>query len=233
MSSYDKAFEARKFIKSFNSGVLSTISLDVEGYPFGSVVPYCLSEKVEPVILISNIAQHTKNINANSKVSITIFDKNQGDVQANTRITYIGDAIQDNDPYLKDKYINSVNDSIKYFEFHDFSIYKIVLKKVRFINGFGKIYWVNPEDFILENPLKNVENRIINHMNSDHLDSLIKYCKFYKNIETNDVKMIGIDSEGFDVLSNKFDLIRFTFENPISDAGQARDILVKMAKEAE
>lgn len=233
MSSYDKAFEARKFIKSFNSGVLSTLSLDVEGYPFGSVVPYCLSEKVEPVILISNIAQHTKNINANSKVSLTIFDKNKNDVQANGRITYIGDAIKDDDPYLKDKYINNISDSIKYFEFHDFSIYKIVLKKVRFIDGFGKIYWVDPQDFILENPLKSVENRIINHMNNDHLDSLIKYCNFYKNIETSDAKMIGIDSEGFDVLSNKFDLIRFTFENPISDAGQAREILVKMAKEAE
>jgi putative heme iron utilization protein len=233
MSSYDKAFEARKFIKTFNSGVLSTISLDVEGYPFGSVVPYCLSEKVEPVILISNIAQHTKNINADSRVSLTVFDSQKGDIQANARITYIGDAVKDDDSYLKDKYINSVTDSIKYFEFHDFSIYKIVLKKIRFINGFGKIYWVNPEDFILENTIKNAENRIINHMNNDHLDSIIKYCKFYKQIETTDVKMLGIDTEGFDVLYDKFNLLRFTFENPISDAGQARDILVKMAKEAE
>lgn len=233
MSSYDKGFETRKFIKSLNSGVLSTISVELEGYPFGSVVPFCLSENLEPIILISNIAQHTKNINQNSKVSLTIFDNSKsGDIQANARVTYIGNAISDNSESLKNKYEKFFPQSKKYFEFHDFSIYKIILKKIRFIDGFGKIFWLTPEEFIIENPLKKVEDRIISHMNKDHNDSIIKYCKFYKNVDVTNAEIIGIDSEGFDVIYDNSNLLRFTFDENISNLEQAREILVKMAKES-
>ena len=58
-----------------NFGVLSTISVDVEGYPFGSVTPYCMDRMSRPIIYISPIAQHTKNIVADSRVSLTVIEK--------------------------------------------------------------------------------------------------------------------------------------------------------------
>ena len=76
MSEYDKftmkAKNARALLRAEKDGILSTHSLDVPGYPFGSVTPYSLDKKGRPVILISDLAQHTKNIEANSKISLTI-----------------------------------------------------------------------------------------------------------------------------------------------------------------
>ncbi len=179
--------------------------------------------------MISTIAQHTKNILADPKVSITVFHPHTNDVQANARITYIGDAIRTDDESLKEKYRKYFPSSKEYFNFHDFALFKIELKKLRYIGGFGSIFWVEPEQFLLPNPLEQVEQRIISHMNEDHKGAMIKYCRAYKSTEVNDVQMIGIDSEGFDLLSENR-LFRFTFDEPVTDAKQAREILVKMAQ---
>lgn len=225
----DKGFEARKLLKENNFGVLSTISIDVDGYPFGSVTPYCLSNNLEPMLLISNIAQHTKNIIRNPKVSLTVFGTDiKGDVQENGRVTYIGDAIKTENEEEKEKYSIYFPNSKGYFSFHDFSLYKIVLKRIRFIGGFGSIFWVDKDEFYLENPLLSVEKRIIEHMNNDHKDSIIKYCRVFKGLSVSDAYISGIDSEGFDVIADdKF--LRFAFDEPVTDAGKARQVLVKMA----
>lgn len=224
----DKGFETRKLLKENNSGVLSTISLDVEGYPFGSVTPYCLSDQLEPIILISTIAQHTKNIIANSKVSLTVFNNETEDVQSQGRVTYLGDAVLTESEADKEKYSLHFPKSKKYFEFHDFKLYKIQFKKIRFIGGFGSIHWVNAEDYFNENSLTSVKERILTHMNNDHHDSIIHYCKKYKNIETDKASIIDIDEEGIDILANE-NVYRISFEEPVKDAGKAREILVKMA----
>jgi putative heme iron utilization protein len=228
----DKGFESRKLLKENNFGVLSTISLDVPGYPFGSTVPYCLSAKQEPLLLISNIAQHTKNILADARVSLTVFDPTTGDVQANGRVTYIGDAVKVNDDLLNERYQLYFPTAKEYFKFHDFSLFKIDLKKLRYIGGFAKIFWVEKDEFILENPLAAVEKRIIDHMNNDHKDSIIKYCRVFKGENVIDATMLGIDQEGFDVEGDK-KFFRFSFAEPVTDAAKAREVLVRMAQVPE
>ena len=80
----DKRWAARELLLKHSYGVLSTISVDVSGYPFGSVTPYCADEQCRPVIYISRIAQHTKNIIADSRVSLTVVEDigESADVQA-------------------------------------------------------------------------------------------------------------------------------------------------------
>lgn len=229
MSDIDKVFEAKKLLKELNSGILSTISVDVEGYPFGSVTPYCLSDNDEILILISTIAQHTKNINVDNKVSLTVFKNETEDVQASGRVTYLGNAVITDSQSDKDKYSIHFPKSKSYFDFHDFKLYKIELKRIRFIGGFGSIFWVESNDFLKEDSLKNVEQRIINHMNKDHSDSIIKYLKKYKNIEANNAEMLNIDEQGFYVLSNE-KIHRISFNEPVKDASKAREILVDMSK---
>ena len=75
-------------------GILSTHSVEAQGYPFGSVTPYCFDRKGRPVILISRIAQHTKNILADPKVSLIVMERDVDDIQANGRVTYLGEAKQ-------------------------------------------------------------------------------------------------------------------------------------------
>jgi putative heme iron utilization protein len=92
MSADSAAAAARHLMLACYDGVLATVSHAVDGYPFGSVVPYCLDRLGRPVILIASIAQHTRNITHDARVSLTIFDRREADLQDAGRVTYLGDA---------------------------------------------------------------------------------------------------------------------------------------------
>src|SRR5947207_6724589 len=141
--------EARRLFLQQSFGVLSTISLDVPGYPFGSVTPCCADRQCRPVIYISRIAQHTRNILADSRVSLTVFDSSgdSDDVQARGRVTCIADArplgAQEEED-VRERYFRYFPSARQYAQTHDFEFYWLDLIRVRFIGGFGQIYWVGP-----------------------------------------------------------------------------------------
>src|SRR5207247_6153572 len=116
--------EARQLFLQQSFGVLSTISLDLPGYPFGSITPYCTDRQCRPIIYISLIAQHTKNILADPRVSLTVFDTNgdSDNVQARGRVTYIADALPvgDEDEDTRERYIRSSPPSLQYADTPDF-----------------------------------------------------------------------------------------------------------------
>ncbi len=89
--------------------MLSTISIDVPGYPFGSVTPYCVDRDCQPIVFISTIAQHTRNIIANPKVSLTVVEANSDsdDVQARGRLTLLADArpVDRANTEIRDRYL--------------------------------------------------------------------------------------------------------------------------------
>ena len=132
-----------------HDGVLSTLSLKLAGFPFGSVVPYCLDDTGKPVIFISTIAEHTKNIKANNHCSLTIV-MDSDDVQANGRICIIGhmEELPKNETEVKERYYNQFPNSRSYDDTHDFSFYRLSPVSIRFIGGFGQIHWFDPQEFL-------------------------------------------------------------------------------------
>lgn len=226
-----KDVAARRLLNHQSVGVLSTHSVDVEGYPFGSIAPYVLDYDGQPVMLISDIAQHTRNIKQNNKVSLTVFDRYAMDAQASGRLTWIGEAelINPAEREIRDRYLRYFPSSESYFETHDFSFYRIYLRRARFIGGFGQIYWVEPEAILLRNPFRKAEPMIVEHMNNDHERALRHYCNALKGVDVRAVTMTGIDSEGFDMLADSQKL-RIDFDAPISTVEEARATLAKLAR---
>src|SRR5215813_14998501 len=218
---------ARTLLLQESFGVLSTVSIDVPGYPFGSVTPYYMDRMCRPIIYISHIAQHTKNILADSRVSLTIVEKRESDdVQAQGRVTCIADARQvaRGDDDVRERYFRYFPSARQYEHTHDFEFFRLELVRVRFIGGFGQIFWVEPSAFMTVNPFSRTEEtRIIQHMNKDHSDALSRY------IGGGPGQMAGIDGEGFDVLrtGKKF---RIPFTAPVTNMEQARQALVEMAR---
>jgi heme oxygenase (biliverdin-IX-beta and delta-forming) len=234
MSNVKKAKEARKLLLSEYQAILSTHSVDVDGYPFGSVVPYCLNKEGKPVILISRIAQHTKNILSNPKVSLIATEGDADDLQTVGRITYIGNAekLDENDGDSIERYYSYFPDSRDYHKIHDFDFYQIQAVRIRFIGGFGEIYWVEKEDFLLANPFSfDEEKKMVDHMNVDHVEAIKHYCDSYEIPYSNEgvPVMIGIDSEGFN-LRNRARIYRINFSEPVTTAIEVRKVLVEMAK---
>ena len=222
---------ARRLLKQQGVGVLSTHSIDVEGYPFGSIAPYTLSYAGEPIILISDIAQHTRNIKHNNKVSLTVFDSQADDPQSGSRLTWIGDAqpVDASDINTRDRYLRYFPLAESYFQTHDFSFYRVGLRRARFIGGFGEIYWIEPEAMLQKNPFSETESGIVEHMNRDHQQALFHYCKSFGRAGVESVTMTGIDSEGFDLLADNRKL-RIDFETAIHTSEEARAALVKLAR---
>lgn len=225
--------EAQQFLFGSHKGVLSTHSAKHAGYPYGSVVPYVTNQDGMPTILISTLAEHTKNIIDNPLVSLIAFD-HQSDLQANARLTLLAKAEQTNkqNNLLRARYLRYLPQAESYFEAHDFSFYTLHITQARYIAGFGKMGWIEGKDFqIPNNPLFTEENGILEHMNQDHVKNLIAYCQHFHGITPSAVDMIGIDSLGFDMRINETQQLRFNFENAISNAQEARIALVEMAKQ--
>ncbi len=228
--------KARSLLNSQSAAVLSTLSVKLEGFPFGSLVPYCPDNYGRPVILISKLAEHTKNLVADNRCSLTVAAP-QSAGQANARLCVVGhvEPLPDDEVEVKERYHRHFPESRSYVQMLDFSFYRLVPLTVRYIAGFGAIHWLEPADLFLENPFRSgSEGHIVNHMNEDHNDALISYCRFYKQMSvgsTDVVRMVGIDSEGFDVFVNNRK-VRFDFSAPVTNAGEARTALVALAKGA-
>lgn len=231
----EKAVAARDLFLQEYQGILCTNSVEMPGYPFGSVVPYCLNNEGMPVILISNIAQHTKNIKQDSKVSLFATEGTPDDMQTVGRVTFIGDA-----KILSEDRIDWINRYYEYFpqsrdyhKTHDFYFYTIELKRVRFIGGFGQIYWIEKEDFITPNPFSfEQEQHMVQHMNTDHMDAIRHYCDLHSILLNDDEKVVmaGIDSEGFHLRINKR-IYRIKFQQSVSNSQEVRAAMVAMARE--
>jgi heme iron utilization protein len=149
---YDKTVEAKNILQNANYGVLSTHSLDLTGYPYGSVVTYSLDELNRPNFLISSMAEHTKNILANPKASLIVVPANSQatNILSEGRFTYIGDiekVPESEIDSISKKHLEIFPNAKRYLELSDFSFYRINLVKGRFIGGFGKIFWIEPFEF--------------------------------------------------------------------------------------
>lgn len=224
----EAAFEARQLMLREYHGILSTHSQDVPGYPFGSVMPYCLDAQGCPVIQISTIAQHTKNIENDPRVSLIVSETNTDDVHTGGRLTWMGDAekIEDADDVkdVSEHYFNFFPQARNYKNTHAFDFYRIKLVRARFIGGFGKIFWIKNELLCKENPFFGSAGKgMIDHMNDDHVDAMVKYCQQAKIIIPEGVtpKMAGVDSEGMHLLLGR-KVVRIPFPEAAEDAMQVR-----------
>jgi len=226
--------EARRMLRAHRYGVLSTLSKRFDGYPFGSITPYLADHDGSLLILISTLAEHTKNILHDPRVSLITHDQRDPHIQTQGRVTVVGNAAPEPDREQAGlRYLRYFPEAQTYFAMHDFSFYRIRPVAIRYIGGFGRIHWVDMENYAVQPyPLIEQETGVVDHMNSDHQDALRDYCRHFHQCAALDVAMLGIDLDGFDVRADD-QVLRFDFAQPVTDAQQARTALVEMARAAK
>jgi heme iron utilization protein len=224
--------DARRYLRAHRSGVLSTLSAKLGGYPFGSIVPFALDRDCRPVILISALAEHTRNLAADPRASLIVHDY-ADDVQAGTRLTLVGDAapLPDN-AEARARYLGQFPAAANLLALGDFSFWAMAPKRLLFIRGFGRIDWIDADEFAPPpSSLAEAEETIVAHMNADHTVALTDYCRHHHGVTPVAVEMTGIDCDGFDVRADGR-LLRFEFPDVVTNAGKAREALVAMARAA-
>ncbi|HSE96806.1 MAG TPA: DUF2470 domain-containing protein [Blastocatellia bacterium] len=237
--------EVRALIEEERNGVLSTLSKRLRGWPFGSITPFALSATGEPLILISEIAEHTRNLRQDARASLIVQDTRAlADPQAGARVTLIGYAAPVAGPYLDDgraRYLKYFPNSASFFDAHDFSLFRIAATDVRYIGGFGEIYWLKGDDVIdassasAIDPLARQVEPICEHMNRDHSDALILYASAFAGASAESARMIHIDSHGFDMVAverGSHRHLRIDFASPVTTADDVREAMIGLVRRA-
>ena len=234
------AEQARTLASKMSTATLCTMSIDPPGYPYGSFVTYVIYEG-NPIFLISALAEHTKNLNRCSKSSLLIAEGGEGNPLALGRVTLVGECmeIEDNERELvKEAFLSKHESASFYVDFKDFSFFRLKVEAIRYIGGFGRMSWIDEEMWVEAepDPINPFSEDIIAHMNEDHSDALVLYCKtMSKAIDTEEAVMTSIDRYGFEmsaITGQGPRPIRLAFENEIETAEEARIELVKLVKQA-
>ncbi len=223
---------ARRFLRAHSAGTLSTHSARIGGYPFGSVVPFALDARARPVLLTSALAEHTRNITADPRASLVVHSYAE-DVQAGPRLTLIGDVteLSTRDEGC-DRYLRRFPDAARLMALGDFSFRAIVARELLFVQGFGRIDWIGADAFAPPpNEVTDAEADILAHMNTEHADTLLLYCRTLGGLNAERAHAIGVDCDGIDVRADGR-LLRFDFDPPAPDAPAVRARLVHLAGRA-
>ena len=230
------AEQARTLAERIGTATLCTISSDGEGYPYGSFVTYAL-DSGDPIFLISGLAEHTKNLLKESKASLLIAEGGDENPLALGRVTLIGDCeiVPDSEKERVREIFIERHESAKFYaDFGDFHFFKLAVKSVRYIGGFGRMSWVQGDDWKSSepDPLISFSDGIIEHMNEDHEDAMVIICKEMSMAkDTSEATMTGIDRYGMEMSAMTKDgprPIRIAFNAEVSDSEGARKEIVKL-----
>lgn len=141
---------ARALLAAESIGVLSTISVHRPGFPYGSVTPYALSAQGAPLLLLSRLAAHTKNLLADPRASLFVGDRSAAeDPQAGARISLLGRVAPlpaGDGPAVEDargRYLAVWSRAADYLALGDFSFWRLEIEEARLIAGFGEIRWLD------------------------------------------------------------------------------------------
>jgi putative heme iron utilization protein len=205
------------------------------GWPYASLVLVAVDHDLAPLLLLSNLAEHTKAIAADGRVSL-LFDGTAGLDQHLTgpRVSLLGRAARTNDERLKQRYLARHPDAALYAGFGDFNFYRVAPERGHLVGGFGKIRWLSTAELLPEAPpalLVESETDIVGHMNADHADAVQLYAGKLLGLAGADWKMTGIDTEGVDLRCGGR-VARLAFDQPITNATEARKVLIALVTKA-
>jgi putative heme iron utilization protein len=206
------ALAARQLLRAHRYGALSTLSKKFEGHPFGSITPYLVDHDGSLLILISALAEHTKNILHDPRVSLITHNQEDAHIQTQGRLTVVGTAALEPKRELAGKrYLRYFPEAQTYYDMPDFQFYRIAPQALRYIGGFGDIHWVKADRYqVPPNTLATEEDTLLGRINAA------------RTVEFG--QLIGIDCDGYD-LRVEDRTVRHDFPTLALDAAQALALL--------
>jgi putative heme iron utilization protein len=225
---------ARGLVRASAFAHLSTLDAK-DGWPFGSLVMSACDHDGSPLILISQLAVHTKNILADTKVAL-LFDHTSGleNRMMQPRATVVGQAEKSNNTQHRKRFCARHANASDLLEL-DFSIYKVHIERGHLVGGFGDIHDISGNDLIFDTEgcgeLIAHEFDIVEHMNIDHAETIGLYANRLLDLPGTDWQMTGCDPEGCDLIQGEV-IARIPFPETAHNSDEARQALVALADKA-
>ena len=223
---------ARALVRGCDNAVLST-GQTADGWPYGSLVMTACDYEGRPIMLLSDLAEHSKNLKQDSRVSL-VFDATDGleDRLTGARVTVMGRATVTNTPIDRMRYLARHSSAAVYADFNDFNFYTLEVIRVHQVAGFGAIDWIPGAAFLYQSgpfgEFAVIEKQIVENFKRRNLD--VKSLCLGTTLAgfDDDWEITGVDPEGCD-LRARGRVARFKFDKPVCDVGGAVDALKGLA----
>ncbi|MCC6847811.1 MAG: HugZ family protein [Deltaproteobacteria bacterium] len=232
------AERARTLLHVGRHGALATHARKRVGFPFASVMPYGLDAEGRPTLLISTMAMHTQNLLTDPRASLLVAHPGwTADPLAGARVTLVGEVRRlESGALVRDEYLTRHPNARHWVDFDDFAFFRMEVADVYYVAGFGAMGWVDAAEYgaASPDPLVDVEAAIVDHMNDDHADALVVYCRHYAGVEAESAAMTSVDRLGFRIRARTGDRLqglRINFPTEVRSSEQARRVLVAMLRE--
>jgi putative heme iron utilization protein len=233
---FDPGKLAKSLLRRSRQGALATLMAG-SGDPYCSLVNLASHPDGSPILLISRLAIHTKNILADARVSLMMDERAAGDPLEGARIMLSGRAEQgdaEND-ILQRRYLNAHPAAEAFVSFSDFSFFRIRPTGTHLVAGFGRIVDLKPKQFLTEitgaEDLLDAEEGAVAHMNADHRDAMGLYATKLLGAVEGEWRCTGCDPEGLDMQDGQTAL-RLDFPERVTNGTELRKMLVRLAGEA-
>jgi putative heme iron utilization protein len=237
------AERCRTLVASASRGALSTIAADPAGYPYGSVATYGLDDRGNPLFFVSLMAEHTQNAVRDPRASLLVAEPvpDGADPLASGRATLMGllSPVDDADrAAVQDRYLAANPTAAYYIGFGDFTFYRLGVEAIRYVGGYGRMSWVDAGAYAgaEPDPLAPAAAAIIGHMNADHGEAQVLYCRHLAGYpDTVAATMSAVDRYGFEMVAEGpggRTAVRLGFTEPCATPDEVRRAMVAMVAEA-
>jgi putative heme iron utilization protein len=233
---FEPARAVRLLLRRSRQGALATLMVG-SGDPYCSLVNVASHPDGSPILLISRLAIHTKNLLADARVSLMLDERVEGDPLEGSRIMLSGRAeeITADRDIVRQRYLNAHPTAEVFVDFKDFSFFRIRPTGTHLVAGFGRILDLKPAQFLTDisdaSALVQAEQSAIEHMNTDHQEALGLYAARLLGDAAGEWRCSGIDPDGIDLQANN-KVLRLDFPERVTGPGELRRVLVHLAEQA-
>jgi heme iron utilization protein len=231
---------ARSLIAAASRGVLSTLDRR-DGSPYGSLAEHVAGADGDVIFLLSGLADHTANFKEDRRASFFVSPQMaHGRPLALERATLVGQIRRVEDAQAcRQLYLGTHPHAARYVDFSDFAFWRLCVERVRYIGGFGRMSWVDGSAYAgaEPDPLVEIADGAIEHMNDDHGQALVDYARAFGGVdELDSARMVGLDRLGFDLsitdASGRQQQVRIHFDEPLEDPSAVRPTMVELVERA-
>lgn len=204
------AERARTLAAGRVNATLATVAREPQGTPFASVAPFGIDEAGRPILCISEMAEHTQNLRLDPRCSLLVSEvvDEGADPLAAGRVTLLGQAAvvaDDEREAAKEAHLLGNPHAAYYVDFGDFNLWRVEVESIRFVGGYGRMSWVDPERWgsARPDPVSGTAAGAIEHLNDDHADSLLLIARVTGGrTDATSATALGLDRYGLDLLAH-------------------------------
>jgi putative heme iron utilization protein len=234
---FDAATTVRRLVRTSRWGTLASLR---QGGPYASLIAVASDLDGTPLTLISRLAWHTRNLEADPRVSLLLAETGSHDPLSQPRVSIAAtaeraDAGTVDAARLRRRFLARHPEAELYAGFGDFATWRLVPGRAHLVAGFGRIVDIAPAEFMTDladaADLIAAEEGALAHLNADHAEALQLYATRLLGASGGDWRATSLDPEGLD-LDNGARTLRLAFPRRVASPDALRHMLKALADAA-